>query len=140
MEKAQIEALVDKVKAAIDELKKEAENDLQWRTARGMPTERPRGQITSLIYAKFAVAVTIYRWFETPVVATIYLNHEQVNVYQDHLSYDEIVALIPNRRNALYTVVYHKAVFPKAEGLLAPGRTIQIQNGTRINAVVTDNA
>ncbi len=68
----------------------------------------------------------------------IIVNGEPVDVKSEVLSFDDVVDLAKTSRYA--SVTYRRAAGSKADGCLIVGQTVQVQEGTVINAIVTGNA
>jgi hypothetical protein len=71
---------------------------------------------------------------EKDKVTTIEVNGRDREVHGKEISYDEVVALafdpVPSGPNIAIAVTYKGARGPKHEGVLGPGESVEIKNGT----------
>ena len=73
----------------------------------------------------------------------IFVNSRKKDVHHDVLTYDEVVKLAfenpQTGPDAIYSIVYRDAVNPTS-GILAPGGTVKIKNGTRFDVTPTNRS
>jgi hypothetical protein len=74
----------------------------------------------------------------------IVVNAKKKLVYKRELSYLDVVALAfenpPNGENVIITITYRHAAGNKHQGILLPGQTVKIKNGTVFNVTATDKS
>lgn len=76
----------------------------------------------------------------TPFPTTILINARTTTVETDILSYEDIVEMVYGDRTLNPTVIYSRSRHEKPTGVLIPGRSVKIKDGTEIDAVFTGNA
>ena len=75
---------------------------------------------------------------------TILVNGRRKVVPSNQVSYDEILALafdpVPSGPNFVFTITYENIPARPHEGFLRPGRSVEVQEGTRFDVTATDNS
>ena len=75
---------------------------------------------------------------------TIVVNGTEKTVYQDELSFDDLVKLafdpVPTGPNVGFTITYRRGHGDKPEGSLEPGQSVKIKDGMIFNVTPTDRS
>jgi hypothetical protein len=75
---------------------------------------------------------------------TIVVNGREKTVEGKEISYEQVVPLgldpVPSGPNVVITVTYSDARGPQHTGMLTPGHSVEIKNGTRFNVKATDKS
>jgi hypothetical protein len=74
----------------------------------------------------------------------IVVNGRQKVVHEKEISFEEVVRLAfptpPTGENIMFTVTYRKARGEQHEGIMAPGQSVKIKEGTAFNVRYTDKS
>lgn len=70
----------------------------------------------------------------------VYINGQELSFVADTLSYEEIIEIVYGDKELQPSVVYKGSAQKSPDGILEPGKSVKIKNGTRFTVILTGNA
>lgn len=70
----------------------------------------------------------------------VYINGQEFSFVADTLSYEEVIEIVFGDKELQPSVVYKGSAQKSPDGILEPGKSVKIKNGTKFTVILTGNA